>query len=175
MSLVKVTPPAHAEPSNQVLSQGPGYLFTAHRNVLIACWTAQGTPPLIDALAQTLAAFIVLHPKGVSNVHLIAAGLPLATPEARDALSVLMKQYGANLACVGTVLEGSGFWASATRGVIVGLQLVARNMFAMRTCGTVSELVAWMPKPHAERTGITLEPHQLERAIADARARSVTP
>jgi hypothetical protein len=165
--------PTAPPPANRDIAEGEGYLFTAHHNVLISCWTAQGTAPLIEKLGNALGAFIALHPEGVSNVHVIAAGLPLATNEARDALAALMKVHGAHVACVGTVLEGSGFWASATRGVIVGLQLMARNMFAMRTCATVSELVDWLPKPHAGRTGITLEPKQFERAIADARARSV--
>jgi hypothetical protein len=170
---VTQTPLPPAEAAIQVLGQGPGYLFTAHHNVFIACWSAQGTGLLIAKLARTFAAFVAMHPKGVSNVHLIAAGLPLATSEARQALGALMKQYGGNVACVGTVLEGSGFWASATRGVIVGLQLLAPTSFAMQTCGTVSELVEWMPKPHAQRTGIVLEPRRFERAIADARARSM--
>jgi hypothetical protein len=170
---VKPIRPSPVEPANQTVAQGEGYLFTAHHNVLIACWTAQGTGPLIETLGKALSAFIAVHPEGVSNVHVIAAGLPLATTEARDALGVLMKQHGSQLACVGTVLEGSGFWASATRGVIVGLQLMARNMFAMRTCATVSELVDWMPKPHTARTGIALEPKAFARAIEDARGRSV--
>jgi hypothetical protein len=169
---VKPTAPSPAEVAHQVLAEGPGYLFTAHHNVLISCWSAQGTAALIDELGSALGAFIASHPEGVSNVHVIAAGLPLATNEARDALGALMKVHGAQLACVGIVLEGSGFWASATRGLIVGLQLLARNLFAMRTCATVSELVDWLPKPHQARTGIALEPTSFERAVADARARA---
>jgi len=163
------------QPASHVLDQGPGYVFSAHHNVLIACWTTQGTAPLIATFGRTLAAFVARHPGGVSAVHVIAAGLPLATAEAREALSALMKQHGGHLACVGTVLEGTGFWASATRGVIVGIQLVAPNSLSMRTCAKVSELVAWLPKPHAQRTGTALEPRQFEQAIAEARALCVAP
>jgi hypothetical protein len=172
-SVKPTPPPSRAEPADQILAEGEGYLFAAHHNVLITCWTAQGTGPLIATLGTALGAFIARHPEGVSNVHVIAAGLPLATNEARDALGVLMKLHGAQLACVGIVLEGTGFWASATRGLIVGLQLMVRNLFAIRTCATVSELVDWLPKEHAGRTGIALDPKQFARAIADARARSV--
>jgi hypothetical protein len=161
--------------SNEVLGQGAGYLFIAHHNVLIASWTAQGTGPLIAALGQAIESFVAVHPEGISSVHLIAAGLPLANAEAREALNGLMTRYAGNLACAGTVLAGTGFWASATRGMLVGLQLLAPSSHALRTCATVPELVAWLPKPHAERTGVTLDPLAFGRAIEETRARSITP
>ena len=167
-SVVKATSP---EPS-PILGRGPGYLFTAHENVLIASWTAQGTGPLIAALAESLNAFAARHPEGISNIHIIAAGLPLANTEAREALATLMKTHDGRLACAGTVLDGTGFWASATRGVIMSLQLLAPSSFAMRTCASDAELVGWIIKPHAQRTGLTLDPQALERAMAQARALS---
>jgi hypothetical protein len=169
---VKATPSAQSEVSLPVLGRGPGYLFVAHQNVLIAAWTAQGTRPLIDALGRALAAFVAQHPEGISNVHLIAAGLPLANAEARAALSALMTKHDRHLACGGTVLDGTGFWASATRSAIMSLQLLTPSSLAMRTCASDAELAAWMIKPHAQRTGVTLEQQALERAMADARSRS---
>jgi hypothetical protein len=158
------------EDSLPVLDRGPGYLFAAHRNVLIASWAAQGTGPLIHALGLTLSKFVAQHREGISSIHIIAADLPLANSEARDALSVLMKKHDADLACAGTVLDGTGFWASATRSVIMGLQLLTPSSFAMRTCGSDAELAAWMLKPHSQRTGVTLDQHALQRAMAKARA-----
>jgi hypothetical protein len=166
---VKASPPAQAEISLPVLGQGPGYLFVAHRNVLIASWTAQGTGPLIAALGRALEAFNAQHPEGISNVHIIAAGLPLANSEAREALSALMKKHDGDLGVAGTVLDGTGFWASATRSVIMSLQMLTPSSFAMRTCATDSELAAWMIKPHAQRTGVELDQDALERAMAEAR------
>jgi hypothetical protein len=169
---VSVTSQAQGALSGKLLDREPGYVFMGHHNVFIAYWSAQGTGLLIEKLGRALAAFVAQHPEGISTVHVIPAGLPLATAEAREALSVLMKRHGAALACAGTVIEGSGFWASATRGVVVSLQLLAPTSLAMRTCARVSELMAWMPKQHAQRTGITLDARELERAIEDARTRS---
>lgn len=163
---------AQPETSLRVLDRGPGYLFAAHHNVLIASWTAQGTRPLIDALGRALGVFVAEHPEGISSIHLIAAGLPLANAEAREGLSALMKLHNGALACAGTVLDGTGFWASATRSVIMGLQLMTPSSFAMRTCATDAELAGWMLKPHADRTGVALEQQALERALTDARALS---
>jgi hypothetical protein len=173
MGKMTSTSTSQARPSIELLAKGPGYVFTAHQNVLIASWTAQGTGPLIAALAAVLVEFVPRYPAGISSVHLIAAGLPLANSDAREALNAIMKQYSGMLACAGTVLDGDGFWASATRGMLVSLQFLAPSSNALRTCATVSELVAWLPKPHAERTGIVLEPKAFERAIADTRALSM--
>ena len=119
-----------------------------------------------------LNAFAAQHPEGISNIHIIAAGLPLANTDAREALAALMKTHDGRLACAGTVLDGTGFWASATRGVIMSLQLLAPSSFAMRTCASDAELVSWIVKPHAQRTGVTLDPQALEHAMARARALS---
>lgn len=137
--------------------------------MLIASWTAQGTRPLIEALGRALATFVAQHPEGISNVHIIAAGLPLANAEAREALSGLMQKHDRHLACGGTVLDGTGFWASATRSVIMSLQLLTPSSIAMRTCASDAELAAWMLKPHAQRTGVALEQQALEQAMAYAR------
>ena len=166
-------PPAQqSEPASQLLDRGPGYLFAAHSNVLIAHWTAQGTGPLIAALAKTLGAFAPQHPEGMSNIHLIAEGVPLANAEAREALNALMKVHDGAMACAGTVIDGTGFWASATRALIMSVQLMAPSSYAMRTCASDAEVIAWIGKPHARRTGVTLETEALGRAIAEVRALS---
>lgn len=161
-----------SEPVSQVLDRGSGYVFAAHRNVVIAHWTAQGTGPLIAALGQTLATFVARHPEGISSIHVIAEGLPLANAEARDALSVLMKVHGGAIAAVGTVLDGTGFWASATRGLIMSLQLMAPSSVAMRTGASDAEVAAWIVKPHARRTGVELEPEALALALTKVRSLS---
>jgi hypothetical protein len=169
---VKASPTAQDEVALPILGQGPGYLFVAHSNVLIASWTAQGTGPLIAALGGALDTFATQHPEGISSVHIIAAGLPLANAEAREALTGLMKKHDADLACAGTVLDGTGFWASATRSVIMSLQMLTPSSFAVRTCATDAELAAWMIKPHAQRTGVELVQEELERAMREARSLS---
>jgi hypothetical protein len=153
----------------QLIERAPGRLFVAHGNLLIVIWTAQGTGPLIDELARVTAAFSRNHPEGFSSVHVITKGLPLATSEARDRLIALIRRYGNQLACVGTVLEGSGFWASATRSFIVGLQIVTPISFKMQIYASAREVAAWLPEPHARRTGVSLDSEEIERAIMQFR------
>jgi hypothetical protein len=153
----------------QLIERRPGCMFVAHGNVLIVIWTAQGTGPLIDELARVTAAFARKYPRGFSSVHVISKGLPLATSEARDRLLALIRRYGEQLACVGTVLEGSGFWASATRSFIVGLHILSPTPLKLQIYASAREVAAWLVEPHAQRTGVIFEPQEIERAIMQFR------
>jgi hypothetical protein len=137
--------------------------------VLVAIWTAQGTAELVDALDRVSSPLAKQHPEGFSSVHLVARGTPLATSEARERLVALMKRHQAQLACIGSVLEGSGFWASATRSLILGMRLLAPQSFEMQTYASIAELANWLPGPHEKRTGVKLDPKELERLITDLR------
>jgi hypothetical protein len=94
---------------------------------------------------------------------------PLPTSEARDELLSLMKKFSENVACIGTVLEGSGFWAGAVRSFIVGLRLVAPRTFEMQTYASIAELSEWIVGPHAIRTGVEIDRAQLERVLTALR------
>ena len=159
----------------EIVGRGPGYLFARHHNVLIAIWTAQGTGPLVDALDRASAPLVRQHPEGFSSIHVVAKGTPLATGEARERLVALMKRYQGQIACIGTVLEGSGFWASATRSLILGMRLLAPQSFEMQTYASIPELAAWLPGPHGKRTGVALDPQELERVVTNLRREADAP
>lgn len=167
--MTSATPSATSEP--RVFYQTEGCVFAGWHNVLIAIWTTQGTGPLAQKLGEYARPFSKAHPEGFSNVHIIGKKPPLPTSEAREKLLSLMSDFADNVACIGTVLEGSGFWASAVRSFIVGLRLVAPRTFEMQTYASVPELIKWLVPPHAARTGVALDPVELERVLASLRGR----
>jgi hypothetical protein len=154
----------------QIIGRGNGYVFAVHQNVVIAIWAAQGTGPLVAELARAASSHARAHPEGFSSLHLVAKGTPLADSGARSALVALMHQYEQRLACIGTVLEGSGFWASATQSLILGMRLLAPRSFEMQTYASIPALATWLPAPHAKRTGVKLDPGQIERIMTELRA-----
>jgi hypothetical protein len=160
-----------AAPEPHVYYETEGCVFASWQNVLIAIWTTQGTGPLADKLGEVARPFSKSHPEGFSSVHVIGKSPPLPTSEARDKLIALMGDFSGNVACIGTVLEGSGFWASAVRSFIVGMRLLAPRTFEMQIYARLAELTTWMVGPHAARTGVELDPVQLERVLAKLRAR----
>jgi hypothetical protein len=139
--------------------------------VIVAVWSRQCTGPMAAALGDVTVGFSRAHPEGFSSVHVIGNNPPLPTSEARDTLIRETKRYSKDLACVGTVLEGSGFWASAVRSFIVGIRVVVPRTFEMQTYASIAELVAWLPPPHAKKTGVTLDPAEFERMLVMMRQR----
>src|SRR5262245_16796261 len=104
-------------PEPTLLGEGPGYLFAGYRGIVVAVWTIQGTGELADALGRVTERYLERHPTGISSVHIIAKNPPLPTAEARTRLGALTERFAPHLAGVGSVLEGTGFWASALRSV----------------------------------------------------------
>jgi hypothetical protein len=155
----------------QIFYETEGCVLAGWQNLLIAIWTTQGTGPLAQKLGELSKPFSKAHPEGFSNVHIIGKKPPLPTGEARDKFLALMDEFSGNVACIGTVLEGSGFWASAVRSFIVGLRLLAPRTFEMQTYATVAELIGWIVEPHATRTGVRFDPVELEQVLATLRAR----
>jgi hypothetical protein len=153
----------------ETVYQAEGCLFGTWKNVVIAAWTIQGTGPLADELERVTAPVSSAYPVGFSAIHLIAKRPPLPTSEAREKLIQATRTYSKNLACVGTVLEGSGFWASAIRSFIVGIRLVVPRSFEMQTYGSIAELAQWMAPLHTARTGVTVNAGELEKVLANFR------
>lgn len=158
-------------PGVEILHEGEGCLFGSWKNLLVATWTTQCTGPLAESLGRVAGPFAKAHPEGFSSIHVIGNKPPLPTSEARETLIAQMRQYSNEVACIGTVLEGSGFWASAVRSFIVGLRFVVPRTFEMQTYASIPELAAWLPPLHAARTGVVIEKAELERTLVAFRAR----
>jgi hypothetical protein len=160
-----------AEPfSVEIVDRGPGYLFAVYRNVFIALWSTQGTGPLVERMENVSEPHIAKHPEGFSSIQLVAKGTPLATSEARERLVAVIRKHASQFACIGTVLEGEGFWASATRSLILGMRLLVPRSFEMQTYESIDELASWLPPHHLKKTGVALDPVELARVLRGLRA-----
>ena len=157
----------------ETLLQVEGLTLLGWRNVQIASWTTQGTIELVEQLAEQSTCFHKRHPEGVSVIHVISKGPALPDSETRERLGMLLQAHSGSLACIGVILDGRGFWASAVRGFLVGLRLVAPRTFTMQVFSTPEEVAEWLPGPHKERTGVRLDPTELLKAIAAVRVTDV--
>jgi hypothetical protein len=165
--------PAEAKPfALEIVHQEPNYLLSTWGNVAITAWGTQGTAPLVARHAQCLAELARRYPEGFSSLHLIGKQAPLPTPEARAKLSEILEQYHATLACVGVVLEGSGFWASAIRSFILGLRLLGPRRVDLEVRSRIVDIAGWLPLPHRERTGRAIDARELENVLTQVRARA---
>ena len=153
-----------------LLDSEPGaFAFYAWENTTLIVWAAQATGAALERLAVISATMVESCPEGVSNIHIVAHGAPLPTPEARAGFVRLMEQYEAQLACVAVVLEGSGFWAATLRSVITGMRMVSPRTFPMRFHESIEEVPIWLPQEHLKLTGVRLEPARLSGVLQSAR------
>ena len=152
-----------------VLDAEPGeFAVGAWKNVLIVVWRTQATAPLVERLDRAIASLASRQPGLRSNVHVIAEGAALPTPEARAGFVALMKRNADQLACISIVVDGRGFWSSALRAALTGIRLVTPRSFHYRLVASVEETLRSLPLEHEERTGVRLDANQLRTAIAAA-------
>ncbi|HEX7670175.1 MAG TPA: hypothetical protein VF395_11350 [Polyangiaceae bacterium] len=90
-------------------------------------------PSATKQLGAHLGPFSLLHPEGGSFIQVIAKSPPLPTAAACEKLIHHMRRYSGQLACIGTVLEGTGFSASALRSFLVGLRIVVPRTFEIES------------------------------------------
>jgi hypothetical protein len=163
--------PSPSDPAHSVILESEGCSITSWKNVVIVIWATQATMQLAAHLERTSTGFIGKHPEGISAVHVVVNGTPLPDAETRAELNRLTDKYAKDLACFGTVIEGSGFWASAMQSFVTGLHWVSRRPFKSRIGSSLVEIAGWLPAPHAERTGVKFTAAELVRVLTDARAR----
>lgn len=138
-------------------------------DVNITVWHASGDEPAVLSLEPLAAKRIASFPRGVSGVQLVthAAGMP--TAGARNALAAQGRKWAKETAAVAVVIEHTGFFGSAMRSVVTGIQLLAKAEFPIRVFASLQEAADWLPIPHAERTGTVLDPASFYAALKLAR------
>jgi hypothetical protein len=138
-------------------------------DVTITVWHASGDEGAVHSMDQISAHRVACFPRGVSGVHVIkhSAGMPSAG--ARAALVASARKWAGQIAAVAVVIEQAGFFGSAMRSAVTGIQLLSKAEFPMRVFASTRAAADWLPIPHAERTGTVLEPASFDAAMQQAR------
>jgi hypothetical protein len=63
------------------------------------------------------------------------------------------------------MLAGTGFWASAIRGAVTGIQVFDLRRRRQRVFADLDELASWVAPMHAEAIGGTVAPPALRHAL----------
>lgn len=134
------------------LAVRPGeYGFYRWQHVAINVWASQPSAAAIEVLSALTERSLSDCPGGIASIHWLEEGVPLPTPEARVALSELAKRYERHVLCVGVLLQGSGFWASATRSALTGVMLLAPRTFFLRFFSEANELASHILRELSQR------------------------
>ena len=136
------------------------------RNVFVISWLGKPTPesasslgPLVEELMPRIAA------EKLSFIHLVPNNLPLPEADTREALLALSRTYKQITACVAVIIAGGGFWASAIRGFVTGIRVLAPREFDVRMYKSISELLSWFPDEHGRKTSVQLDATELAEQL----------
>jgi len=149
----------------------PGcFRFSVWRNVSITLWTAQATVEAAHRVLRTSRQLNGQFPEGRSQVMIVASGTPAPEGEASELLAEIYDPTSSRIVCIAGVLEGSGFWASAIRSRLTSMRLAGGSAMALRVQETIDEVVTWLPKEHAQRTGVQVSAAELKAVLLEVRA-----
>jgi hypothetical protein len=156
----------------ELVGEVPGvHRVTRWHNVVFIAWLGRPTAAATLELGAISGRILsVLGDQKLSYVHMIPSAVHLPDSETRAALHDITRAYGQHTACVGVIVRGSGFWASALRSIVTSVRVVAPRTVDIRIHGEMAELLGWFPAEHAQRTGVTLDPAGFMRCLAQARA-----
>lgn len=155
----------------ELVGESPGINRTwAWRNVMLVIWIDKPSPEVVDKLGP-IAEEIQSRTRAqkLSHIHIAESSLSMPDAETREAFLNLAHKYASNTACVAAIVEGSGFWASAIRGFITGILVLAPRELNIRMHKQANELLAWFPEAHARLTGTPIDGQDLLQQINHAR------
>lgn len=126
----------------------------------------------VECLARVGQERIRDYPCGVSDVHVIGRQLGLPDAETRARLLAESRQATSHLAAVAVVVGGSGFWASAIRGLVTGMHVLLAGDFELKLFGDGEDMPEWLSRVHTHKTGVDVPADALRTALREARARA---
>jgi hypothetical protein len=151
------------------IDEAPGmYRFYKWQHTHIIVWYGAATAEIAERIGRMTGK----PPEGTrrSDVHIVTEGTGLPHADARAGFAQLMRDMREDIACLGVVIEGGGFWASAMRSAITGLGMMAPKGLPFRALASIDDLVAWLPGEHRRRTGVLTDASAFRRAVNQARA-----
>lgn len=158
-----------------VLDEEPGvYVFAAYSNVNILAWVGAATGEITDRYQHIVARQVPASPRGLSTVHIMTPLSAPPTSEARRGFAEVARRYESSIVSASLVIEREGFWGSAMRSALTGIQLLlAPGDYPIKVHASIHECAAWMPRNHAARSGVKLDPGLLLHALDGVRARAI--
>ena len=138
--------------------------------VVVTCWFGPADAAAARGLAR-VTNDVIARQQGqrFSNVHLIDRRVRIPDAETRAVLVQLAHDTAAHIACVGVIIEGEGFWASAVRGVITGLRAITPRSAHIHAYASIAQIVDWLPSEHEKRTGVPIDRGQVEYLLQEAK------
>src|SRR6185312_8197600 len=104
----------------------------AWKNVMVVIWRGEASESNVRRIAHATVRLAAGWSSGFSSVQVTHEGGTLPSAGARSVFIEMMGRHGDNIAGVGVVLKGSGFWASAIQGAVTGMRMISPKSIPVR-------------------------------------------
>lgn len=158
----------------KIIGEFPGvYRVGMLRNVTLTKWL--GGPLGYDSAASigalTHQIIADMHGQRWSSLHLIDSIVKMPDSAGRQELANVIRGTSDSMGgCIAVVIEADGFIASALRGLVTGLRVLAPRSFDVRIEATIADLLTWLPEEHYRRTGVDVGVKDIERLCSVGRS-----
>jgi hypothetical protein len=154
----------------RVFASEPGFLLARWKNLSLQLWGAEVSASRLDRCGELNDLVLSTHPDRLVTV---AVALPSASPrlgsvERAKIGELSRRQRGKTLAAV-QIVDGTGFWASAVRAMLVGLNMMSET--SQRVFADDARAAEWVA-----RSGfVDASSRDVLDALADARRAYAAP
>jgi hypothetical protein len=132
-------------PDVRVWHAADGLALADIDNVFVAIWRASATRARFDWQRHCMGESVHRHPSGTAFLCVIEPTSRPPDDELRRASADMIAEHESSLRCVGVVIEGEGFRAAVTRGVLSGMVLLLPNRkVPVSYASTVGEATNWI-------------------------------
>ena len=156
-----------------VVAEFPGaHRVWLWRNIVVICWYGNPSAAAADRLTEMTGELLagMAPTEKLSYVHLVTRKLTLPDAATRASLLDSTHRFADRTALSGVVVSGGGFWASAVRGFVTGIAVLAPRSLDLRVFGSSQQLVPWFTTEHAKRTGVRVDGDELLKVLEQAEA-----
>ncbi len=91
-------------------------------------------------------AYTALHPGGIGALVIIPKGAKPPPEAQRKVIHSALLRLSTSVRALAWVIEGDGFAAAATRGVLMGLALYGRRSYPTHVSATIRDAFGWLAR-----------------------------
>ena len=140
------------------------YVTHQWRNVVVMHWIGPARRQDTVAYERACKRRRQEYPNGLSSVHIISPkNKELPSVEARRELARIFNIYASGPSVV--LIRGTGFWASAIRGMVTALRLLVPKALDMLITTEESEVPSWLAPRHIAATGVHVTEAELAQVL----------
>jgi hypothetical protein len=166
---------ASEPPSLRVLHAGADVVIGQVRETLVSIWRNQPLPRTFGWQRTELTRLVRKLPGQASFMCVIEDSCaPLDDPLRKETVQMLAG-FGRNLRALAVVIEGSGFKASITRSVLVGIQLLSRLPVPVKFFRSAEEGAPWLHSDASMARDVSRAAHALRACFTAATRDSAEP